>query len=147
MKLCKKQKILASRLQRPGMTSSLKKLLADCFKTVADGPKTGLLAVRAISNAHICINTNGKMCSNPLVQRNSMIFSKKRTFDFSKIVENFWFLIFSTHNKQWWISSWAQFNLQSLENKTGVPWWFATYNVEFEAAVLESTWSSGESSF
>jgi len=32
------------------MTSSLKKLLADCFKTVADGPKTGLLAARAISN-------------------------------------------------------------------------------------------------
>ena len=26
-----------------------KKLLADCFKTVADGPKTGLLAARAIS--------------------------------------------------------------------------------------------------
>ena len=49
MKLCKKQKILASRLQRPGMTSSLKKLLADYFKTVADGPKTGLLAACAIS--------------------------------------------------------------------------------------------------
>ena len=26
------------------------KLLADCFKTLADGPKTGLLAARAISN-------------------------------------------------------------------------------------------------
>ena len=49
MKLCKNPKILASRLQRPGMTSSLKKLLADCFKTLADGPKTGLLAARAIS--------------------------------------------------------------------------------------------------
>ena len=49
MKLCKKQKFLASRLQRPGMTSSLKKLLTDCFKTLADGPKTGLLAARAIS--------------------------------------------------------------------------------------------------
>jgi len=34
------------------VTSSLKKLLADCFKTVADGPKTGLLAARAISNRH-----------------------------------------------------------------------------------------------
>jgi len=79
MKLCKKQKFFASRLQRPvaarndviakkiasrlfqnrsgrpedpGMTSSLKKLLADCFKTVADGPKTGLLAARAISSAN-----------------------------------------------------------------------------------------------
>jgi len=49
MKLCKKQKFLASRLQRPGVTSSLKKLLADCFKTLADGPKTGLLAACAIS--------------------------------------------------------------------------------------------------
>jgi len=40
-------------MQRPGMTSSLKKLLADCFKTVADGPKTGLLAARAIpSQSH-----------------------------------------------------------------------------------------------
>jgi len=37
MKLCKKQKFLASRLQRAVMASSLKKLLAD-------GPKTGLLA-------------------------------------------------------------------------------------------------------
>jgi len=27
-----------------------KKLLEDCFKTVADGPKTGLLAARAISS-------------------------------------------------------------------------------------------------
>jgi len=33
---------LASRPQRPGMTGPLKKLLADC-------PKTGLLAARAIS--------------------------------------------------------------------------------------------------
>ena len=31
------------------MTSSLKKLLADCFKTLADGPKTGLLAAHVIS--------------------------------------------------------------------------------------------------
>jgi len=30
------------------MTSSLKKLLADCFKNFADVPKTGLLAARAI---------------------------------------------------------------------------------------------------
>jgi len=51
MKLCKKQKFLASRLQRPGMTSSLKKLLANCCKTVADDPKTALLAARAISNS------------------------------------------------------------------------------------------------
>ena len=35
------------------VTSSLKKLLADCFKTVADGPKTGLLAARAIFNASV----------------------------------------------------------------------------------------------
>jgi len=32
------------------VTSSLKKLLADCFKTVADDPKTALLAARAISS-------------------------------------------------------------------------------------------------
>jgi len=51
MKLCKKEKFLASRLQRPGMTLSLKKLLADCFKTLVDGPKTGLSAARAISIA------------------------------------------------------------------------------------------------
>jgi len=53
MKLCKKQKILASRLQRPVATRNdviAKKLLAVCFKTVADGPKTGLLAARAISS-------------------------------------------------------------------------------------------------
>jgi len=36
------------------MTLSLKKFLADCFKTLADGPKTGLLAARAISSADIC---------------------------------------------------------------------------------------------
>jgi len=41
---------LATRPQRPGMTSQLKKLLADCFKSLADGPKTGLLAARAISS-------------------------------------------------------------------------------------------------
>jgi len=49
MKLCKNHKLLASRLQRPGITSSLKKLLADCFKTLADGPQTGLLVAPAIS--------------------------------------------------------------------------------------------------
>jgi len=35
------------------MTSSLKKLLADCFKTSVDGPKSGLLVARAISNVEI----------------------------------------------------------------------------------------------
>jgi len=47
-----KMKIFAYSASRPqllGMTSPLKKLLADCFKTLADGPKTGLLAARAIS--------------------------------------------------------------------------------------------------
>jgi len=33
-----------------------------------------------------------------------MTSSKKFTVDFLKIVENFWFLIFCTHNKQWWIA-------------------------------------------
>jgi len=33
-----------------------------------------------------------------------MSSSKKFTFDFLKIAENFWFLIVSTHNKQWWIA-------------------------------------------
>jgi len=32
------------------MPSSVIKLLVDCFKTLADGPKTGLLAARAISS-------------------------------------------------------------------------------------------------
>jgi len=36
------------------MTSPLKQLLADCFKTfLADGPKTGLLAARAISSRQV----------------------------------------------------------------------------------------------
>jgi len=30
--------------------------------------------------------------------------SKKFTFDFLKIAEIFWFLIYCTHNKQWWIA-------------------------------------------
>jgi len=41
------------------VTSSLKKLLADCFKTVADGPKTGLLAARAISNLYLTAAASG----------------------------------------------------------------------------------------
>jgi len=45
--------LLASRPQRPGMTTPLKKVLADCFKTLADGPKTGMLAARAISRVRI----------------------------------------------------------------------------------------------
>jgi len=36
---CKKQTFSTSRLQRPGMTSSLKKLLADCFKTSSGRPE------------------------------------------------------------------------------------------------------------
>jgi len=48
MKLCKKQKFSASRLQRPVAARNdviAKKLLADCFKTLADGPKkTGVLS-------------------------------------------------------------------------------------------------------
>jgi len=58
LKLCKKQKFPASRLQRPWMTSSLQKLLAVCFKT-SDGLKIGLLAARAISNgASVSSNQN-----------------------------------------------------------------------------------------
>jgi len=30
--------------------------------------------------------------------------SNKFTFDFLEIAENVWFLIFCTHNKQWWIA-------------------------------------------
>jgi len=33
-----------------------------------------------------------------------MTSSKKFTFDFSKTAENFLFLIFWAHNKQWWIT-------------------------------------------
>ena len=40
----------------------------------------------------------------PFVQINSMTSSKKFTFDFFKIAENFWFLIFCTHDMQWWIT-------------------------------------------
>jgi len=42
-------------------------LLADCFKTVADGPMTGLLAARAISTgraAHNAIDSSGKTVEN-----------------------------------------------------------------------------------
>jgi len=41
------------------MTPPLKKLLTDCFETLADGPKTGLLAARAISNCWVaaCCST------------------------------------------------------------------------------------------
>ena len=56
MKLCKKQKFLTSRLQRPVAARNdvtAKKLLADCFKTLADDPKAGLLAAHAISSMHI----------------------------------------------------------------------------------------------
>ena len=56
MKLCKKQKFLASRLQRPvGAWNDViaKKLRGDCFKTLADDPKTGLLAARAISSVYV----------------------------------------------------------------------------------------------
>jgi len=33
-----------------------------------------------------------------------MTLSKKLPFDFLKIAENIWFLIFCIHNKQWWIA-------------------------------------------
>jgi len=33
-----------------------------------------------------------------------MTSSKKFTFDFLEIAENFWFLILCTQNKQWWIA-------------------------------------------
>jgi len=35
-----------------------KKLLADCFKTLANGPKTGLLAARAISTSYFEKSSN-----------------------------------------------------------------------------------------
>ena len=37
------------------------------------------------------------------VSTNTLASSKKFTFDFLKIAEDFWFLIFCTHNKQWWL--------------------------------------------
>jgi len=40
----------------------------------------------------------------PFVQRNGLTSSNKFTFDFLKIAENFWFLIFCTNNKQWCIA-------------------------------------------
>jgi len=49
MKLCKKQ-IFGEQTVAARSDVIAKKLLADCFKTVADGPKTGLLAARAISS-------------------------------------------------------------------------------------------------
>jgi len=60
MKLCKKQKFLASRLQRPVEARNdviAKKLLADWVKTSADGPKTGLLAARAISAQRFLVSS------------------------------------------------------------------------------------------
>jgi len=33
-----------------------------------------------------------------------MASSKKYTFDFYKLVEYFWFLIFCSHNRRWWIA-------------------------------------------
>jgi len=36
-----------------------------------------------------------------------MTSSTKLTFNFLKIAENFWILIFCTHNKQWWITKWS----------------------------------------
>jgi len=33
-----------------------------------------------------------------------MVSSKKFTFGLIKIAGNFWFLIFCTHNKQWWMA-------------------------------------------
>jgi len=35
----------------------------------------------SFKHAHICINTNAKMCLKPFIQRNSMTSSKKFTFD------------------------------------------------------------------
>ena len=76
----------------------------------------------SFKHAHICNNINSNMCSkSPLFkeQRNSMTSSKKFTFDFLKIAENVWFLIFYSHDKQCWIANKAQFNTQILgENKT-----------------------------
>ena len=76
----------------------------------------------SFKHAHICINIKSKMCSKrPLFkeQRNSMTASKIFIFDFFKIAENVWFLIFNSHDKQCWIANKAQFNTQILgENKT-----------------------------
>jgi len=45
--------------------------------------------------------------------------STKATFGFLKKAKNLWTLIFCTHNKQWWITKWNTFNLQSFgEEKT-----------------------------
>jgi len=63
------------------MTSPLKKLLVDCFKTLADGPKTGLSAARAISNNQQCLaKKNASRCTVHALQwhfkcnRNSILY-------------------------------------------------------------------------
>jgi len=33
-----------------------------------------------------------------------MASNKKSTFRFFKIAENFWYLIFYSHNQQWWMA-------------------------------------------
>ena len=76
----------------------------------------------SFKHAHICTNINSEMCSkSPLFkeQRNSMTSSKKFTFDFFKIAEIFWLLIFYSHDKQCLIANKAQCSTQILgENKT-----------------------------
>jgi len=39
---------------------------------------------------------------SPFVERNSMTSCRKFILDFLKTAENFWFVIFYTHTKQWW---------------------------------------------
>jgi len=41
----------------------------------------------------------------PFVRENSIGSTTKFTFGFFKIAENFWFLIFCTQYKQWWIAN------------------------------------------
>jgi len=46
-----------------------------------------------------------------------MASSKKFTFHFFKIAENFWFLILLTRNKQWWIAKKSTFYHAKLRRK------------------------------
>ena len=82
MKLCKKQKFLSSRLQRPGMRSSLKKLLADCFKTPSGRPEDWTvsgschLLLRGMGIDYERITLNAGPAGGPCLQLKTLIFGE-----------------------------------------------------------------------
>jgi len=61
-----------------------------------------------LSNAHVifALIQMQRCVWKPFVQRNIMTSSKKFSFNFLKIAENFSFFIFCIHNKQWSIAKW-----------------------------------------